>query len=280
MRRSDCSNSAFWSPLSGRRPSRRVPRACASRCRRRTSRPRSRRSVQRSTKSWRSSLMPEVVVVSGTDTAVGKTWVTARLAEAMARRGTKVVVRKPVQSFDPADGLTDAEILATASRDVPASVCRRHRWYETPLAPPMAAEALGKPPIRLRDLVDETDVPADAITLVEGVGGARSPLAADGDTVALAAALDAGVVLLVAPPGLGAINSVRLGASAFAPRPVIVYLNHFAATNETHVRNLEWLTEVDHFAVCSSIDELTDKVAARLATNPSQDQPASAPMEV
>jgi dethiobiotin synthetase len=224
--------------------------------------------------------MPEVVVVSGTDTAVGKTWVTARLAEAMSRRGTKVAVRKPVQSFDPADGLTDAEILATASGDVPASVCPRHRWYETSLAPPMAAEALGRPPIRLRDLVDETDVPADAITLVEGVGGARSPVAADGDTVALTAALDAGVVLLVAPPGLGAINSVRLGASAFAPRPVIIYLNHFAATNETHVRNLEWLTEVDHFAVCSSIDELTAKVAARLATNPSQDQPGSAPMEV
>jgi dethiobiotin synthetase len=224
--------------------------------------------------------MPEVVVVSGTDTGVGKTWVTARLAEGMARRGTKVAVRKPVQSFDPADGPTDAEILAAASGDVPASVCPRHRWYGIPLAPPMAAEALGRPPIRMRDLVDETDVPAGAITLVEGVGGARSPVAADGDTVALAAALDAGVVLLVAPPGLGAINSVRLGASAFAPVPVIIYLNHFAATDETHARNLEWLTETDRFAVCSSISELIDKLMARLATDASQDQPASAPMEV
>jgi dethiobiotin synthetase len=224
--------------------------------------------------------MPEVVVVSGTDTGVGKTWVAARLAEGMARRGTKVAVRKPVQSFDPADGLTDAEILATASGDEPASVCPRHRWYGIPLAPPMAAEALGRPPILMRDLVDETDVPAGAITLVESVGGARSPVATDGDTVALAAALDAGVVLLVAPPGLGAINSVRLGASALAPLPVIIYLNHFVATNETHVRNLEWLTKRDRFVVCSSISELIDKLAAHLATDAAQDQPASAPMEV
>jgi dethiobiotin synthetase len=224
--------------------------------------------------------MPDVVVVSGTDTGMGKTWVAAHLAEGMARRGTKVAVRKPVQSFDPAGGPTDAEILATASDDEPASVCPRHRWYGIPLAPPMAAEALGRPPILMRDLVDETDVPAGAITLVEGVGGARSPVATDGDTVALAAALDAGVVLLVAPPGLGAINSVRLGASAFAPLPVIIYLNHFVAANETHVRNLEWLTEKDRFVVCSSIGDLIDKLAAHLTTDASQDQPASASMEV
>lgn len=224
--------------------------------------------------------MSDAIVVSGTDTGVGKTWVTARLAEAMARRGVAVAVRKPVQSFDPNDGRTDAEILATASDADPVTVCPRHRWYEIPLAPPIAAEALGRPPIVMRQLVDETQLPAGAITLIEGVGGARSPLADDGDTVALAAAFGVALIILVAPAGLGAINAVRLGAAAFDPVPVIVHLNRFDATNETQVRNLTWLRERDGFAVGSSIAELAGALLARRDTNASQEQQASASMEV
>lgn len=224
--------------------------------------------------------MSEAIVVSGTDTGVGKTWVTAHLAEAMADSGVAVAVRKPVQSYDPDDGRTDAEILAAASGVDPTAVCPRHRWYEIPLAPPMAAEALRRPPILVRRLVDETEVPARAITLIEGVGGARSPLADDGDTVALAAAFGAVLVVLVAPAGLGAINAVRLGVTAFDPVPVIVHLNRFDATNDTHVRNLGWLRKKDGFVVSSSIAELAGALMERRGMHASQEQQASAPMEV
>ena len=43
---------------------------------------------------------------------------------------------------------------AAASR--PTSVCPPHRWYEVPMAPPMAADALGRPPFTIADLVAET----------------------------------------------------------------------------------------------------------------------------
>jgi dethiobiotin synthetase len=218
----------------------------------------------------------EAIVVSGTDTGVGKTWVTARLLENMRRRGLEVAVRKPAQSFDRDDGLTDAEVLAAAAGTDPATVCPPHRWYDIPLAPPMAADALGRPPILLRDLIDEIQMPERATTLIEGAGGARSPLADDGDTVALASAIRAVAIVLVAQPGLGAINAVRLGAAAFAPIPVFVYLNRFETSNETHVRNVEWLTDKDGCEVHTSIPELADA----LVEDRSRHRKTSTPMEV
>jgi dethiobiotin synthetase len=111
------------------------------------------------------------------------------------------------------------------------------------MAPPMAAEALGLPPFTIADLAAEVgqDVPDDAIVLVESAGGVRSPLATDGDTVSLAAALRPALVLLVADAGLGTINLVRLGADALAPHRVVVSLNRFDASDELHARNRDWL---------------------------------------
>jgi len=224
--------------------------------------------------------MREVVLVSGTDTGVGKTWVAAHVLKALAQRGVRVSARKPVQSFDPHEGPTDADILAAASAESPQTVCPEHRRYGLPLAPPIAAEVLGRPPIRLHEVLEEIDVRDGALTLVEGVGGARSPLADDGDCVSLAEALSPDVVILVVPAGLGAISAVRLGVSAFVPLPVVVYMNRFDAGNESHVRNLVWLTEVDHFEVCASIPELVGALGARFAIDVATDPTTSAAMEV
>jgi len=221
----------------------------------------------------------DVIVVSGTDTGVGKTWVTARLASELRGRGELIAVRKPVQSFDPADGPTDAEILGAASGADPTIVCPPHRWYGIPLAPPMAADALGRPVVEMRALVEETVIPARATTLIEGVGGPRSPLADGADTVALAEAFDAAFVILVAPPGLGAINAVRLSAEAFSPIRVIVFLNRFDDSDDTHVRNLDWLSHDDGFRVLTSISELTGVLSSR-NESASRGYQGSAPMEV
>jgi len=107
----------------------------------------------------------------------------------------------------------------------------------------MAAEALGLPPFTVAELAAEVGrtVPDDSIVLVESAGGVRSPLAADGDTVSLVAALQPALVLLVADAGLGTINLVRLSADALAPHRVVVVLNRFDDRDELHVRNREWL---------------------------------------
>jgi dethiobiotin synthetase len=200
-------------------------------------------------------MRPErLVLVAGTGTEVGKTWVACALARALRARGLVVAARKPVQSFapdDPSAG-TDAAVLAEATGEHPGVVCPRHRWYAVAMAPPMAAEALGRPPFTIADLADEVAWPPGVgVGLVESVGGVRSPLAADGDTATLAAALRPERVVLVADAGLGTINAVRLSAAALAPWPVTVLLNRYDAGDELHQANRAWLAGRDGYDVAT-----------------------------
>jgi dethiobiotin synthetase len=217
-----------------------------------------------------SELRPRALaVVAGTATEVGKTWVAARLAAALHARRWRVGARKPAQSFAPHEhGRTDAEQLAAATGEAPDVVCPRARWYEAPLAPPMAAEALGRPPFALADLARELDAswprPQLDLALVELAGGPRSPLAVDGDCAALTRVLGPDLLLLVADAGLGTLNAVRLSAAAFAPLPLLVHLNRYEAAVDLHRRNRAWLAERDGFAVTTDLDALLGALEARL----------------
>jgi dethiobiotin synthetase len=188
------------------------------------------------------------VLVVGTGTEVGKTWVSARLLTALRAAGATVAARKPAQSFDADDDAAslDAAILGAASGEDPTVVCPRHRWYEVAMAPPMAAEALGRDTFSIADLAGELGWPAGGVDvgLVESAGGVRSPQASDGDAVTLCDALTPDVVVLVADAGLGTINAVRLTVGVLG-RNVTVVLNRYDERNELHVRNRQWLVERD-----------------------------------
>ncbi|HEX5587136.1 MAG TPA: dethiobiotin synthase [Acidimicrobiia bacterium] len=174
--------------------------------------------------------------VTGTATEIGKTWWTAAVARALDATGSRVALRKPVQSCDP-DDVTDAEILAAATGDDADAVTPAHRTYRVAWAPPMAADHLGQPPFRVAELVEELSWPTGTdIGLVEGVGGPRSPVASDGDNVTMIDLLDPDVVVLVADAGLGTVNAVRLAAAALTTRPLVVALNRYAE-DELHERN-------------------------------------------
>ena len=88
-----------------------------------------------------------VVAVVGTGTDIGKTWVSARLLTELRAAGLHVAARKPAQSFEPDDdpASLDAAVLGAASGEPAEQVCPPHRWYETPMAPPMAAD-VARPP--------------------------------------------------------------------------------------------------------------------------------------
>jgi dethiobiotin synthetase len=211
-----------------------------------------------------------LVVVAGTGTEVGKTWVAARLTRDLQEAGVTVAARKPAQSYDPDDRRTDAHVLAEATGESASDVCPRHRWYEVPMAPPMAAEVLGRPGFTVADLAAEIvwPRPAPSVGLVESAGGVRSPLAADGDTVDLVDAVRADEVVVVADAGLGTISHVRLAVDALdrtaRPTAVAVFLNRFDDADELHRRNREWLVTRDGLDVTTSIDALAERVRRRL----------------
>jgi dethiobiotin synthetase len=203
-----------------------------------------------------------IVAVAGTGTGVGKTYVGAALVRALRARGFVVAARKPVQSFASDDPSTDADVLAVASGEEPKLVCPAARWLRVPIAPPMAADALGLPPFTIADLAAEVraTAPPDALVLVETAGGVRSPIADDGDSAALIDALGPALVVLVADAGLGTINVVRLSVEALAPHPVVVYLNNFDHGWKLHVRNADWLRTREGLEVVTDIEALTRRV--------------------
>lgn len=213
-----------------------------------------------------------VVVVAGTGTEVGKTWVARRLAERLRAGGLVVSARKPAQSFDPGDPTTDADELGAGTGESAEVVCPPHRWYRVPMAPPMAADALGLERIVLDDLVREVAGSwggrAPDVGLVELAGGLRSPSAHDGDGVDLIARLAPDLVVLVADAGLGTINSVRLSLDAIATAEVgaVTLLNRFDATDALHAANLAWLAGATTVPIVASVDDLAGQVRSALPT--------------
>jgi dethiobiotin synthetase len=205
------------------------------------------------------------VFVTATGTEVGKTWTVVRLAEELRARGRRVAARKPAQSFAPEErGRTDAELLAAATGDPATTVCVPHRWYETPMAPCLAAAALGRPPFTTAQLVAElgADEP-DVLRFVEGAGGPRSPLASDGDNVDLARALAVRLVVLVADAGLGTINAVRLAVAALDGFETVVFLNRLSAGDPVHTTNRQWLLDAG-YPVVDDLPQLAARILERL----------------
>jgi dethiobiotin synthetase len=183
------------------------------------------------------------LVISGTDTGIGKTWSTIALARTLAEAGLSISIRKPVESFDPSEGSPDSSILAAALGAHPDEVCRPEWSYPLALAPPMAAASLRRPVPSTARLVEDLGGAQTDVLLVEGVGGPRSPLAADGDTVDLARALGADDVIVVSDATLGTISRTLLCLEAFAPLLCHVLLNRFDPEELLHVMNRDWFID-------------------------------------
>jgi dethiobiotin synthetase len=164
--------------------------------------------------------------VTGTDTGVGKTFVTSALARRLAAGGRRVAAIKPAESGcrRGPDGLwaEDAETIAAAAGDWQGSEERCLYRFEAALAPGVAAELEGRV-LALEDAVAFVRrVAARAsVALVEGAGGWLVPLGG-GQTIAdLAVALSL-PVLVVARGTLGTINHSLLTVQAIRARGLAV----------------------------------------------------------
>jgi dethiobiotin synthetase len=156
--------------------------------------------------------------VTGTDTGVGKTWVSAGLMRAASAAGLRVAGMKPIASGcrRTREGLRndDAELLrALASVTIPYALVNPVTLPD-PVAPHIAAHRAGVEIDvgAVRGAWRRLRADADAV-IVEGIGGWRVPLAGNGTVADLARDLELPVVLVVALR-LGCINHALLTAEA------------------------------------------------------------------
>ncbi|KJY19151.1 dethiobiotin synthase, partial [Streptomyces katrae] len=159
-----------------------------------------------------------VIVVSGTGTEIGKTVVTSAIAAAAVAAGRSVAVLKPAQTgVGPQEPGDAAEAVRLAGPAVTALELAR---YPEPLAPDTAARRSGLAAVAPERIAEAADGLARShdLVLVEGAGGLLVRFDEEGHTLADAARLLAAPVLVVAPAGLGTLNSAALTAEALTAR--------------------------------------------------------------
>ena len=151
------------------------------------------------------------IIISGTDTVVGKTFIGQALAHSLKKQGNNIGCIKPVETGWPSetpDPEEDGVLLAKASgQDYPKAALTR---LKEPLAPPLAAKRQG---MILNPSVWEKQIEEISknfqITLIEGAGGLLSPLAKNYSVVDMAKNIGA-VFFIVAADKLGSINHCQL----------------------------------------------------------------------
>ena len=156
-----------------------------------------------------------VLVVTGTDTGVGKTVATAALACCARLAGVDVAVCKPVQTGSPRD-----DDLADVARLSGVSALHGSWRYPEPLAPVAAADRAGVALPTRNELVASVASVDAALTLVEGAGGLLVEMGAGGVTLRDLARDLVAPVLVVVSPGLGTLNHTALTLEALAAQGV------------------------------------------------------------
>jgi dethiobiotin synthetase len=158
------------------------------------------------------------ILVTGTDTGIGKTLIAGAIADWFRRRGARVGVLKPAATgcVRRREGLVseDAEFLAHCSDTrLPLDVVCPQRFVE-PLAPAIAAERAGTTLDweSIQRSVDAISGESD-VFIVEGIGGLMVPMDA-GHTFLDVAKWLASPAVIVARPALGTINHTLLTVDA------------------------------------------------------------------
>jgi dethiobiotin synthetase len=154
------------------------------------------------------------LVVTGTDTGVGKTVATAALACNARLAGIDVAVCKPVQTGSPRD-----DDLADIGRLSGVTDLRGPWRYPEPLAPRAAAVRAGMTLPTRAELVGSVREAGATLTVVEGAGGLLVEIG-EGTTLRDVAADLAAPVLIVVAAGLGTLNHTALTLEALAAKDI------------------------------------------------------------
>jgi dethiobiotin synthetase len=156
--------------------------------------------------------------VTGTDTGIGKTWVSCGVITALQKHSQRVIGMKPIASGcqQTPQGLRNEDALllqAASSVSIPYESINLYA-FEPAIAPHIAAAEVGRDMdfSWICEMTEALTLHADYL-VVEGVGGWRVPLGKQGDVGALASALKFPIILVVGVR-LGCLNHAFLTADA------------------------------------------------------------------
>jgi len=150
--------------------------------------------------------MARLIYITGTDTGVGKTLLTALLLRELRRHDRGVMAMKPFATGHR----RDARVLARVPGGALPEEVLNPFFFRRPMAPLAAARAENRA-VPLTEALDRIQAAAAASSglLVEGCGGILVPLGEGFTLLDIICALP-GPVVIVARNRLGVINQVRL----------------------------------------------------------------------
>lgn len=164
--------------------------------------------------------------VTGTDTEIGKTLVSAAIIHKLVEAGQRACGMKPIAAgAELVDGMLrneDADMLAAAGNvHLPQNITTPFMLRE-PCAPHVAAalEGVTIDPVPIIAAYAEISAASDAV-VVEGVGGFRVPFTDTFDSADLAAQLNLPVILVVGMR-LGCISHALLTVEAIVARGLVL----------------------------------------------------------
>ena len=171
--------------------------------------------------------MPDILV-TGTDTGIGKTVIAAALVKALRARGVRALGFKPAETGLEEGHPADSELLARASGETTALATPLLQLAE-PLAPAIAADRAGTQ-IHPEDIENRIELlrRAGYSLVVEGAGGVMVPLTwarlkAGYRPAVLDLAERCGLAaIVVARAGLGTLNHVAMTVAMLRARNIPV----------------------------------------------------------
>jgi dethiobiotin synthetase len=159
------------------------------------------------------------ILITGTDTGVGKTFIAAALARSFHSRGINVGIMKP---FAASRGIYsrkyrshDTAILSSAAHSTDSDREMNFYFYSVPAAPYVASAVTQQEKISISAVVDayhDLEAKHD-ITIVEGIGGLMVPLT-ESETFADFAKFLNLPIIVVARSSLGTFNHILLTLNA------------------------------------------------------------------
>ena len=190
-------------------------------------------------------MMNKKIFITGTNTEVGKTFITKNLIERIQLKGYSVSPYKRVEIGCIKKSLTlipnnSMIYFRSINKKIALDQINPYRFLE-PISP-AAAIKRSKRKVTINDYISKLkDLPNSDLTIIEGAGGLCSPLAPDGYNIDLIRKVKVPTVL-VAKDEIGVINNVILSLSMlqkYKIRVLAIVLNRKVSSQPDGMNNYQ-----------------------------------------